>query len=122
MDFCEKIGKLRDDGAVDLLGIADEIHFVHEHRHLADTEHRKEIPMAAGVFLHAARSVDHHERCLGAGSAGDHVFEKFNVAGRVNDNVPALFGLEEAARGVDRDALVLLVVERVEQKCVLEGL
>ena len=78
--------------------------------------------MAAGVFLHAARRVDHHERCLGAGSAGDHVFEKFNVAGRVDDDVPALFGLEEAARGVDRDALVLLVVERVEQKCVLEGL
>ena len=78
--------------------------------------------MAAGIFLDAARSVDHHKRGLGAGSAGDHVFEKFNVAGRVDDDVPALVRLEEAARRVDRDALILLVVQRVEQEGVLERL
>ena len=122
VDFGEKFGELRDDGAVDLLGVADEIHFVHEHRHLTDAEHGEKVPVTAGVFLHAARGVDHHERGLGAGSAGDHVFEKFNVAGRVDDDVPALVRLEEAARRVDRDALILLVVQRVEQEGVLERL
>ena len=122
MDLCEKFGELRDDGTVDLLGIADEIHFVHEHRHLPDAEHRKEVAVAAGVFLDAARSVDHHERGLGAGSAGDHVLEKFNMAGRVDDDVPALVGLEEAARRVDRDALILLVVQRVKKEGILERL
>lgn len=67
VDFGEKFGELRDDGAVDVLGIADEIHFVYEYRHLSDAEHRKEVAMAAGIFLDAARSVDHHKRGLGAG-------------------------------------------------------
>lgn len=77
--------------------------------------------MAAGIFLDAARSVDHHKRGLGAGSAGDHVFEKFNVAGRVDDDVPALVRLEEAARRVDRDALILLVVRASSRKAYSNG-
>ena len=78
--------------------------------------------MAAGVLLHAAGGVDDHERRLSAGRAGDHVFEKFDVTGRVDDDVPALVGFEEAAGGVDGDALILLIVQRVEQESILKGL
>jgi hypothetical protein len=40
----------------------------------------------------------------------------------VDDDVVALAALEEAARRVDRDALVLLVLEGVEEEGVLERL
>jgi hypothetical protein len=42
--------------------------------------------------------------------------------GRVDDDVVARLRLEEHARGVDRDALRALVLERIEQKRILEGL
>jgi hypothetical protein len=44
------------------------------------------------------------------------------VARRVDDDVVARARLEKHARGVDRDALRALVLERVQQKRVLERL
>ena len=43
------------------------------------------------------------------------------MARRVDDNVWALFGAEEASGGVDGDSLGLLVLEGIEKKGVLEG-
>ena len=44
------------------------------------------------------------------------------MPGRIDDDVVARRALEEAARGVDRDPLILLVRQRVEQERVLERL
>ena len=44
------------------------------------------------------------------------------MARRVDDDVVARGGLEEDARRIDRDALRLLVLQRVEQERVLERL
>jgi hypothetical protein len=43
------------------------------------------------------------------------------VPRRVDDDVVALARFEESARGVDGNALGLLILERVEQEGVLEG-
>ena len=59
-------------------------------------------------------------RRLGARGTRDHVLQELDVAGRVDDDVVARRCLEEHARGVDRDALRPLVLERVEQKRVFE--
>ena len=78
--------------------------------------------MAAAVLAHALLGVDDQHGGLGARRARDHVLQELDVAGGVDDDVVALRALEEAARGVDRDALVLLVRQRVEQERVLERL
>jgi hypothetical protein len=54
--------------------------------------------------------------------AADHVLQELDVARRVDDQEVALLGLEEDPRGVNRDPLRLLVLERVEQEGVLERL
>ena len=61
---------------------------------LADAQQIKKVTMAAGVFLHPFMGINEQQRRLGIGRAGDHVFQKLLVAGRVNDDVLALFGLK----------------------------
>ena len=99
-----------------------QVHLVHHHRELPDAEQRHHVPVAAGVLLHALGGVDHQQRGLGAGGAGDHVLEELDVARRVEDQVVPPAALEEHPGGVDGDALGLLVLERVEQEGVLERL
>ena len=78
--------------------------------------------MAAAVLAHALLGVDDQHGRLGARGARDHVLEELDVPGGVDDDVVALVALEEAARGVDGDPLVLLVGQRVQQEGVLERL
>jgi len=74
------------------------------------------------VLAHPLLGVDHQHRRLGARRPRDHVLQELDVPRRVDDDVVALGALEEAARGVDGDPLVLLVRQRVEQERVLERL
>ena len=105
-----------------VLVVVDQVHLVHAHHHLADAEHRQDVAVAAAVLAHAFLGVDDQHGGLGARRARDHVLQELDVAGRVDDDVVARSRLEEAARGVDGDALVLLVRQRVEQEGVLERL
>ena len=105
-----------------VLLVADQVHLVHAHDDLPDAEHRQDVAVAPAVLAHAFLGVDHQHRRLGARRARDHVLQELDVAGGVDDDVVARRALEEAARGVDRDALVLLVRERVQQERVLERL
>ncbi len=104
------------------LVVADQVHLVDADDHLPDAEHRQDVAVAAAVLAHALLGVDDQHGRLGARRARDHVLQELDVPGRVDDDVVARLALEEAARGVDGDALVLLVVERVEQERVLERL
>ena len=72
--------------------------------------------MAARLLAHAFGGVDHQDGGLRLGDAGDRVLQELLVAGRVDDDVAALGGLEEDLRGVDGDALVALGLQRVEQE------
>ena len=78
--------------------------------------------MAARVLPHPLFGVDDQQRRRGLGGSGDHVPEELYVSRSVDDDVVALRGHEVDARGFDRDALRLLVLERVEQEGVFKGL
>jgi hypothetical protein len=101
---------------------AHQVHLVDHHRELLDAEQRHHVAVPAGVLLDAFGGIDHQQRGLGPGGAGDHVLQELDVARRVEDQVVAQVALEEHPGGIDGDALGLLVLERVEQEGVLEGL
>jgi len=105
-----------------VLLVADQVHLVHAHDHLPDAEHRQDVAVAPAVLAHAFLGVDHQHRGLGARGPRDHVLQELDVAGGVDDDVVARRALEEAARGVDRDPLVLLVRQRIQQERVFERL
>src|SRR5690606_20832203 len=73
------------------------------------------------LFPHAFRRVDHQERRLRLGDAGNGVLQELLVARRVDDDVTAARRLEEDLRGVDGDALVALGLQGVEQEGPFEG-
>ena len=100
--------------------VVDEVHLVHDDDDLADAEQAQEVAVPAGLFLHAFGRVDEDERGIGAGGAGHHVLEELLVAGRVDDDVLALLGAKPDLRGVDRDVLVALGLQRVHQIGPLE--
>jgi len=104
------------------LAATREVHLVHAHDHLADAEHAEDVAVAAAVLAHAFFRVDHEHRGLGPRRARDHVLQELDVPRGVDDDVVAPLRLEEAAGGVDGDALILLVRERIEEERVLEGL
>ena len=78
--------------------------------------------MTAGVFADPLRRVDHEQGGVRAGGPGDHIFEEFDVPGRVDDDVFPFFRLEEAARRVDGDPLRALVLQGVEEEGVFKRL
>ena len=121
-DALEERAVLLLDRVEVVLAVVDQVHLVHAHDDLADAEHRQDVAVAPAVLAHAFLGVDHQHGGLGARRAGDHVLQELDVAGGVDDDVVARRALEEAAGGVDRDALVLLVRQRVEQERVLERL
>ena len=106
-----------EDGGV----VVDEVHFVDDDDDFADAEHAEQVAVTAGVFLDAFGGVDDEDGGFGVGGAGDHVFDEFDVAGGVYDDVVALGGLEEDAGGIDGDVHGLFVFEGVDEEGVFEG-
>ena len=117
----EKVAVFGLDLAEPSLVVADQVHLVDEHRELADAEHRHQVAVPPRVLAHAFHGVDHEQGRLGARGAGDQVPDELDVPGGVDEDVVAFRRLEEHARGVDRDALGALVLERVEEERVFEG-
>ncbi len=105
----------------DLPVVADQVHLVDERDQLPDSQHGDDVAVPARVFLDAFTRVNQNERRLGAGGSGDHVAQKLDVSGSVNQDVAPTRGLEEASRRVDRDSLGLLILQGVEQEGVFEG-
>ena len=76
--------------------------------------------MPARLRQHALARVDQDHREVGGGGAGDHVARVLLVARRVGDDELALVGREEAVGHVDRDALLALGGEAVDQQREVE--
>ena len=100
----------------------DQVHLVHQNGQLPDAEHRGDVPVAAGIFLHAFARIDDDQRGVRPGGARDHVLQQVDVTGCIDDDVVARLRAKEHARRVDRDALCTLVLQRVEQERVFERL
>jgi hypothetical protein len=76
--------------------------------------------VAPGVFLDPFARIDHQECRFGAGGAAHHVLKELDVPRRVDDHIRPAAGVKEHPRRVDGDSLRPLVLERVEQKGILE--
>ena len=118
----QKGAALGADIPVDLFAVVHKVHLVDKHGNLADAQNGEKIAVAAGVFLNAVGSVDNQQSGLGAGGAGDHVFEEFNVAGSVDYDITSGLGLEKAPGSIDGNTLSLFVFQSVQKKCVFKGL
>lgn len=76
--------------------------------------------MAARLREHALARVDQDYREIGGRRAGDHVARVLLVAGRVGDDELASRGREEAVRDVDRDPLLALGRQAVDEQREIE--
>ena len=121
-DPAQEIGVLPDDPLVVALAVIDQIHLVDHHGDLFDAEHGHHVAVAAGILLNSLLGIDDQEGSLGTGGASDHVLQELDVPWRIDDDVVALGRLEEDPCCVDRDALRLLVLQRVEKEGVFERL
>jgi hypothetical protein len=93
-----------------------QIHFVDDDDQLADPEQTQQIGVPPALFAHPFVCCDHENGCIGARRARDHVFQKFLVARRVDDDVVAARRPKRNLRRVDRDVLFLLLEQSIEQK------
>ena len=79
-DARKKFPILGRDRVEDLLRVVDEIHLVDDDDDLAHADQPQQIPVAAGLFLHAFGRVDDDERRIGARGARHHVLDELLVA------------------------------------------
>ncbi len=76
--------------------------------------------MPPGLRQHALARVDQDHGEVRAGGAGDHVARVLLVSRRVGDDELALVGREEAVGHVDRDALLALGREAIDEQREVE--
>ena len=119
-DAREKLAVLARDLVEHLLRVVDEVHLVDDDDDLAHADQPQQIPVAAGLLLHAFGRVDDDERRIGPRRARHHVLDELLVAGRVDDDVFALLGAEPDLARVDGDVLVALGLQRVHEVGELE--
>ena len=98
----------------------DQVHLVDRHHDPLDAEQRHEVAVTAGLGEHALAGVDEDDRHVGRRRAGDHVAGVLLVARGVGDDELAVLGGEEPVGDVDRDALLALGRQPVEQQREVE--
>ena len=100
--------------------VVDEIDLVDCENDVAHAEQRHDDRMAMGLREQPFARVDEHDREVGVGSAGGHVARILLVARRVGDDERAPRCREVAIGDVDRDALLTLGFEPVDQERVVD--
>ena len=100
--------------------VVDEVHLVDRHDDALDAEQRHEEAVPAGLGEDALAGVDQDHRDVGGRRTGDHVARVLLVAGGVGDDELATLGREEPVGHVDRDALLALGGQAVEQQREVE--
>ena len=103
-----------------LLGVVDEIHLVDRDRDMPDPEQRHQVAVPARLRQQPLARVDQDHRAVRGRGAGDHVPRVLLVPGRVGDDELAPVGREVAVGDVDRDPLLALGREAVEQQREVE--
>ena len=104
------------------LVVIDQVHLVHRQHEAADSDQLGEIGMAPGLGQHALARVDQQHRQVGGRRAGHHVARILLVARRVGDDELALGAGEEAIGDVDRDALLALGRQPVDEQREIDPL
>jgi hypothetical protein len=104
------------DTVVHGAGVVHQVHLVDGHEHVPDTEQVHERAVAACLREHALARVHHEHGGVCRGSAGDHVARVLLVARRVGHDELAPLGGEEAVGHIDRDALLALGGQAIDEQ------
>ena len=96
--------------------IIDQIHLVDRQHDVADANQLAQIGMPPRLHQHALARIDQDHGEIGGRGAGDHVARILLMAGAVRHDEFALFGVEEAIGNVNRDALLALGGEAIDQQ------
>ena len=98
----------------------DQVHLVHRQHDVTDAEQRDDGRVAQRLGQQALAGIDQDDGELAVRRSRGHVAGVLLVAGRVGDDEGAPRRREIAVRDVDRDALLALGVEPVEQQREVE--
>ncbi len=104
------------DPPKDRLVETGEVDLVDRQHHVAHPEQRSDDRMAVGLGQQTLARVDKHDRQIGIGGAGRHVAGILLVARRIRDDEGPPVGGEIAVSDVDRDALLALGFEPVDEQ------
>ena len=91
----------------------DQVHLVHAHDHVPNTEQCRDVRVSARLGEHAAAGVDQYDRDVGVRGSGEHVARVALVSGRVGQNERAPLGRKEPIGDVDRDPLFALGAQAI---------
>src|SRR4029453_14985764 len=97
-----------------------QIHFINDDNNLLDAEQAEQISVPAALLTHAFVSSDHQDRSVGTRRSRDHIFQKLFVTRRINDGVATSRRPKRDLSRVDRDVLLLLFEQRIEQESKFE--
>ncbi len=117
---CRHRGKCRRDLGEGGLGKADEVHLVDRKHQPVNAEQRANKSVPLGLRENALARVDQDHRELAVRRAGRHVARVLLVAGRIGDDKRAQRRGEKPVGHIDRDPLLALVLEPVEQQRKIE--
>ena len=96
--------------------VVHQVHLVDGQHDVADAQQRHEIAVPPRLRQHALAGIDQQDGGVGGRSAGDHVARVLLVAGRVGHDERPRVGGEVAIRHVDRDLLLALGGQAVQQQ------
>ena len=100
------------DGGEDVPVVADEVHLVDRQDRPADSGQLGDIEVSAGLGRNALLGIDQDDGEIGVRRPGDHVPRVALVAGRVDGDELACFGLEMARGEIARPGAVRQAVEQ----------
>ncbi len=111
-----EVREVTHDRVEDLLVEVDEVHLVDRHHEVRDSEQRGDVRVALGLLEHALARVDEDHRQVGGRRSRDHVAGVLQMARRVGDDERPPRRREIAVRDVDRDALLTLGAQAVDEQ------
>ncbi len=120
IDLPREVAVFVDDGLEDLARAVDEVHLVHGQHDVPDSEQGDDVAVPARLRQHALARVDQDHGEIGGRGAGHHVARVLLVPRRVRNDELALVGGEEPVGDVDRDALLALCRQPVDEQREIE--
>jgi hypothetical protein len=98
----------------------DEVHLVHSEQNISDTDEREQIRVATRLRDDTLLRIDEDDARLGGGGSRDHVSRVLLVSGCIRDDESPARRCEEPVCGVDRDALLALGDQPVQEQREVE--
>ena len=99
-----------------VLAVFDQVHLVHRQHEVTDAEQLAEVGMPPGLDQHALARIDQDHGKVRGARPGHHVAGVLLMPRAIGDDELALLGGEEAVGDVDRDALLALGGQAIDQQ------